>query len=390
MKLRWLCWAAAAALLIPIAARAQDAPPPSPTPLSSRLTFDSVPPPPVPDDPLELVTDDAQPVTDPEQRAAEIAVLDNARNLSYVRAHPYDLNTTFTSFDPASGTNSEWTEEDIWPGQDIYRWSTEGPQYSAIFLTKDSLLSSNQPTNAIPLRLAQVRDAIFFAYTWVHEHASVRTATGTLAGEELHCILIAHNVGTRILTGARNWDEYEYCIEPNTGLLMTYSPAPGIYYHYDYQGAAHFHGKIIPSEFTISEAGRIVVEARTLSVTDPVGPNSPIFSGEGLKPLGTGPATLGAAVFSVGGGFLPNLRPQTVSSPPKLQIVVVAGITASDGHLAESEILASTAEDLDQAAIDQANKFGRMQCGCGPGTAPGAVKPSREVIYVVRIFQNAT
>jgi hypothetical protein len=388
MKLRWFCCAAVAALLIPIAAWAQDAPPPMPP--SPRLSLRSIPPPPVPDDPLELVTDEAQPVTDAEQRATELAMLDNARNLSYVRAHPYDLNTIFTSLDPTTGTNSEWTEEDTWPGQGIYRWSAEGPGYSAIFLTKDSLLSSNQPTNAIPLRLAQVRDAIFFAYTWVHEHASVRTATGMLAGEELHCVLIAHHVGTRLLTGARNWDEYEYCIDPKTGLLQTYSPVPGIYYRYDYQDAVHFHGKIIPSEFTVSEAGKTVVEARTLSVTDPVSPDSAMFNGEGLKPLGTGPSTLGVEVYSVGGGFPPNMNPGTMSSLPALQIVVVAGITASDGHLAESEILATTATDLDQAALDQANKFGKIQCGCGPGTAPGAVRPSREVIYVIRMFQPTT
>jgi len=393
MTLRCLYWAAVAALSISCAAVAQESnpapasPPPSPAP-HIFSPFASATPPPVPDDPLELVTGEAQIVQDGQQRAAELALLETAHKLSNVRAQPYDLNTIFTSVD-STGSSTEWALEDISPARDIYRWSAEGPAFSAIFLTKDSLLSSNRPNNAIPLRLAQVRDAIFFEYTWIHAHATVRVATGDLNGAELHCILIAHNQGTRPISGARNWHEFEYCIDPNTGLLATYSPVPGIYYHYHYADALHFHDTIVPAGFTISEGGRTVVEARTLSVTDPVGANSALFSGAGLMPLGTGPSTWGAAVDTIS---VPpqNMSPRTMNSPLALQIVVVAGIAGSDGHLAESEILTSTSTELNQAAIDQANKTAEMQCTCGPGTAPGAVVPSHEIIYIVRFYSNAT
>ena len=390
MTHRYLRWAIVAALLIPCAVLAQDAPPPPPfqQPPVSRFSLASVPKPPVPDDKFELVTDEAKEVTDAEQRASALAMLENARNLSNVRTHAYDLNTTFTSID-STGSTSAWALEDISPARDIYRWSADGPSFSGIFLTKDSLLSSNRPTNAIPLRLAEVRDAIFFAYTYVHEHASVRVASGNLNGAALQCVLIAHDVGTRVLTGPRNWDEYEYCIDPNTGLLATYSPAPGIYYHYDFDDPVHFHDKIIPSGFTISEAGRIVVEARTLSVTDPVGRNSAIFSGAGLSPLGTGPSTWAAGVAHLT-VFPQIVNPQTMGSSLQMQIVVVAAITGSDGHLAESEILTTTAADLDQAALDRADKWATAQCGCGPGTAPGAVVPSREVILVIHFYTAPT
>jgi hypothetical protein len=393
MTLRCWYWAAAAALLISCAAVAQEpipapaSPPPSPAP-HIFSPFASATPPPVPDDPLELVTGEAQMVQDGEQRATELALLETAHNLSNVRARPYDLNTIFTFID-STGSNTEWALEDISPARDIYRWSAEGPSFSGVFLTKDSLLSSNRPSNAVPLRLAEVRDAIFFEYTYVHQYATVRVATGSLNGVELHCILIAHDQGARPLTGARHWHEFEYCIDPNSGLLATYSPVPGIYYHYDYADAIHFHDKIIPAGFTISEAGRIVVEARTLSVTDPVGANSALFSGAGLSPLGTGPSTWGAAVDTIDVPP-PIMNRQTMNSPLALQIVVVAGITGSDGHLAESEILTSTAAELNQAAIDSANKRATQQCTCGPGTAPGAVVPSREVIYVVRFYTSAT
>jgi hypothetical protein len=392
MTFRCLYGVAAAALLFSCVALAQDpsptpVPPPSPAP-HILSPFAAATPPPVPEDSLELVTGEAQPVEDGEQRAAELSMLEKARDLSNVRAQSYDLNTIFTAFD-STGSSAEWVEEDISPARDIYRWSAEGPSFSGIFLSKDSLLSSNRPTNAIPLRLAQVRDAIFYEYTYVHDHASVRAASGTLNGVEMHCILIAHDVGTRILTGARNWDEFEYCIDPNTGLLATYSPAPGLYFRYDYSDARRFHDKIIPSEFTISEGGRIVVEARTLSVTDPVGADSALFSGAGLTPLGAGPGNLGAVIDHI---MVPpqHLNPQTMNSPLALQIVVVAGITGKDGHLAESEILTSTAPEMNQAALDSANKRAEMQCSCGPGTAPGALAPSREIIYVIRFFTSAT
>ncbi|MGB6200101.1 MAG: hypothetical protein WBF35_11180 [Candidatus Acidiferrales bacterium] len=392
MTLRWFCWVAAA-LLFSSALWAQEPVPatgvPFPVPPYGRISPESIGAPAVPNDPLELVTGEAQAADDGAQRAGALSLLEKARNLSNVRAQPYDLNTIFTSIDPATGSSAEWAIEDISPGRDIYRWTADGPSFSGIFLTKDSLLSSNRPTNAIPLRLAEVRDAIFFQYTWIHEHASVRTASGTLNGAELQCVLIAHRVGKRTPTGARNWNEYEYCIDSNTGLLATYSPVPGIYYHDAYSDSIHFHDKIIPSEFTIAEAGRTVVEARTLSVTDPIGPSSAMFSGEGLTALGAGPSTQGPEIYAIGG--LPsNFSTQAMNSPRGSQIVVVTGITGKGGQLAESEILASTAEELNQAALDSANKAAAAQCSCGPGTAPGAVRPSREVIYVIRFFTNAT
>src|SRR5579872_2613854 len=56
------------------------------------------PEPPVPSDPLELVSGEAQPVQSAEQRQVVTALLQNARALSNVRAQAYDLKTTFTSF----------------------------------------------------------------------------------------------------------------------------------------------------------------------------------------------------------------------------------------------------------------------------------------------------
>src|ERR1700733_13684232 len=61
------------------------------------LNFAAIPRPPVPPDPLELSLGAAQPVQDAQQRIAAISMLNKARDLSNVRAHPYYLKTSFVS-----------------------------------------------------------------------------------------------------------------------------------------------------------------------------------------------------------------------------------------------------------------------------------------------------
>ena len=260
----------------------------SPTPPAPPLRFDALPRPPVPADPLELVTGDAQPVQNADQRQAAVKLLTGAHALSNVRAQPHDLKTSFT----ASGglpSDGSWLLEDISPGPGIYRWTAQGPNYAGVNLYTDStqgLLYGNQP--GVPLRLAQVRAALFFQAPAIGPRTSMRTATGSLNGAEQSCVLMGFAFFRQAFTGARNWEESEYCVDSNTGLLTTYSPVSGLYIHYDYANAVKFHGKIIPAGFTIAEAGRTVIEARTESVTEPPDPKSSLFTPAGLTSLGVG------------------------------------------------------------------------------------------------------
>jgi hypothetical protein len=85
-------------------------------PFRHRASLESLAQPPVPNDPLELVPGDAQPVLDAEQRAAAVHLIVKARDLSNVRAHPYDLKTTFISYGVASGApEGTWSLEDTSP-----------------------------------------------------------------------------------------------------------------------------------------------------------------------------------------------------------------------------------------------------------------------------------
>src|SRR5450432_4563736 len=66
-------------------------------PIRAALDSKTIPRPPIPADALELVTGAAQPVQDAQQRIAAINLLNKARDLSNVRAQPYELKTSFSS-----------------------------------------------------------------------------------------------------------------------------------------------------------------------------------------------------------------------------------------------------------------------------------------------------
>ena len=330
--------------------------------------------PPVPSDPLELVTGNAQPVQDVSQRAEIINLVVNAHRHSNVRAQPYDLKTTFT----ASGSSSAdgiWQLEDTSPGAGLYRWTAQGPNYSAVNLQANRILYSNQPAISLPLRLAQVRAAIFFSEPMLGPRASLRTASGNLNGVDLVCALIAHNATTSGQTGGRRWEEEEYCVDPKAGTLITYSLVPGLYVLYDYSKALQFHGKLVANKFTITQAGRTVVEARTESVTDP--PNNPAgFQTAGLNQIGVGP------IMSAPWRFR-SMRPLPAGAPGgTAQVVTLHGMQSPAGQLADVELLASSDASLNEPALAVASKWVGGMMGQEP--EPGVTPQSHEVLMTIQ------
>jgi len=125
-----------------------------------------------------------------------------------------------------------------------------GPNYSAINLYPESAangLHGNQASGILPLRLIQVRSAIFYVFPRVGPQASIRTATGTLNGAQQNCVLIVAGAGKRVFTGGRNWEESKYCVDAQRGPLNQYSPSPGLFVRYDYSSGIRFHDKFIPT-----------------------------------------------------------------------------------------------------------------------------------------------
>jgi hypothetical protein len=357
---------ATVALHISIVTRAQDAG-------SSYVSLASIP---VPYDPLEMVPSNARQIENPEERAQTIELLAKAHRLSNVRLHPYLLKTSFISYG-SSSSDGQWLLEDMSPGGNIYRWTAQGPSFSGVFLNVNKLLSTNQTGGAMPLRLAQVRNAIWsIYYPEIGPYATLREANGSLSGAELHCVLVAHGVYEKsqlVFSSGRSFDEAEYCVNPQTGLLETYSPFAGVYIRYDYSSGLHFHEVIIPNGFTITERGKTVIEAKTESVGEPPLANSGVFSTEGLTALGVGQVIVTPMMVR---GF--QASPASDSAG---QVVVVHGMVSPEGHLSEVEVLASTNPNLDQVAIDHANQASALEIGVN--TQPGTTPRSREIIYTV-------
>jgi len=337
---------------------------------------ESLPQPAVPSDPLELVTGDAQPVQTAEQRLAATNLVENARALSNVRAHAYDLKTTFTS------SGGDWNLEDISPSHNAYRWSAQGLSYAAVNLHLNKLFYTNQPAGPVPLRLAQVRSAIFFAYRLTGPRATLRTFAGNLNGAEVSCVLVSHGPQTMAVAGGRRWEESESCIDPKTGLLMTYSPVPGMFVRYDYTNAIRFHDKTVAGKFTITEAGQAIVEARTESVTDPANLDPALFEPAGLTQVGVGPVS----------GMPWYARSSVIGGAPNanstIHAVVLHGLLSPDGALSETEVVASSNASLNQSALDKAAEWKNWQADNNE-VKPGATPQWHEVFFVVKLLAPA-
>jgi hypothetical protein len=335
--------------------------------------FQDVTEPPVPPDPLELITGDAQPVTDVNQRAEIINLLGHAHQRSSVRAQPYDLKTSFTVSGPLS--SGQWQLEDTSPAADLYRWTAQGPGYSAINLNVSRIFYSTQPATGLPLRLIQVREAIFKTEAVVGSRATLRTANASLNGVDLVCALIAHNAIAPAGTGGRQWEEQEYCVDPKAGTLITYSEAPGLYFHYDYSKALQFHGKLIPNGFIITQAGQTVVEAQTESVTDPVN-NPEAFQTAGLNQIGVG------ATMSSAWQYRARLPLPGAAAPgAAAQVVELHALQTPAGQVSDIELLASSDTALNEAAIAFASKWqGGMM---GQDSQAGATPQSHEVVMTI-------
>jgi hypothetical protein len=312
------------------------------------------------------------PVQGVSQRAEIINLLLNAHRISNVRAQAYDLKTTFIA-SGSSSSSGTWQLEDISPGAGLYRWTAQGPNYSAVNLQSNRIMYSNQAANSLPLRLLQVREAIFYSEPVVGPRATIRTANGSINGVDVICALISHNAPASSQTGGRRWDEEEFCVDPKAGTLMTYSLAPGLYVLYDYSKALQFHGKLIADKFTITQAGQTVVEAETESVTDPSN-NAAMFQTAGLNQIGVGPVM--SAPWHV--------RARRPSPGSTAQIVVLHGMQSPDGQLSEIELLASSDASLNEPALAAASKWTGGLMSQEPES--GATPQSHEVLMTIQYF----
>ena len=230
---------------------------------------------PVPGDPLELATGPAVIADTPEKRSAILNLLERARqnnNLHVNGMNPFDLKASFDSSGSA-GNSGPGVLEESWLSGATWRWSEHLGSYSQLRIFRNGVAYDSNPASYQPLRLQMIRQAIFWPVAGNFANNVIRVAQASWNGKPITCALLAGPRANASQENGRQWIEEEFCIDPATGFLQTYSIAPGIYDVYDYSNAFEFHGHYIARRITIVENSIPVAtvelnEIKDLNTTD--------------------------------------------------------------------------------------------------------------------------
>ena len=224
---------------------------------------------PIPGDPLELATGPATIADTPEKRSAILNLLERARqnnNLHINGMNPFDLKASFNSGGPTGNTDAGALEES-WLSGTAWRWTEHLGTYSQVRIFHNGIAYDAHPEIYQPLRLQMVRQAIFWPVFGNFTNNVIRVVESSWNGKPVTCALIAGPRATVSQTTGRQWNEEEFCVDPATGFLQTYSIAPGIYDAYDYSNALQFHGHSIARRITIVE-NSVAVATIELAIHD--------------------------------------------------------------------------------------------------------------------------
>jgi len=208
---------------------------------------------PIPGDPLELATGPAIVADTPEKRSAILNLLERARqnnNLHVSGMKPFDLKATFNS-SASAGNSEDGVLEESWLSGATWRWNERLGSYSQLRIFRKGVAYDSNPGTYQPLRLQMIRQAIFWPVAGNFANNVIRVSESSWNGKPVTCALIAGPRASASQEMGRQWIEEEYCIDPATGFLQTYSIAPGTYNVYDYSNAFEFHGHSIARMITI-------------------------------------------------------------------------------------------------------------------------------------------
>lgn len=210
---------------------------------------------PVPGDPLELATGPAVIADTPEKRSAILNLLERARqnnNLHVNGMNPFELKASFNSSGPAGNSEPGMLEES-WLSGATWKWSEHLGSYAQLRIFHKGVAYDSNPHSYQPLRLQMIRQAIFWPVAGNFANDVIRVAEASWNGKPVTCALIAGPRAKASEETGRQWIEEEFCVDPATGFLQTYSIAPGIYDAYDYSNALEFHGHSLARRITIVE-----------------------------------------------------------------------------------------------------------------------------------------
>ena len=343
--------------------------------LVASLSFaQNIPVAPVPASPYELVTGPVKLLEESDQRASILGLIERARQNSDLHApggHPYVLKASFEAAGNVPNTGSGQLEE-VWYSGTQWRWTTNFGSYvqTRIYLKGRTF---DESAAAMPLRVHMVRGTIFWPII-MGPAAALRISAGTWKGAPVMCVLGSRSLGDDAANPGRRWEETEFCLDAKTGLLQTYSIAPGIYAVYNYNDAIHFHASTLPRTISIYEGSTAVLQIRLDSLTD-AGPVDPkLFTPSPQMLQRNGFLMSGTFRYPMAGGVSP-VPTNGVIQP----IIVHASI--SDGKVEEVEPLQTSDPALSAAAVALVKNSTRGQEGAGS---------QREVFVNVRFLPPPT
>ncbi len=318
---------------------------------------------PVPSDPLELATGPVQIADTPDKRATILALLERARQNNHLHAPagaPFDLKVSFVSSGQTSYTGPGEMEE-VWMTPGTWRWTAHLGDYSQSRIYYDGAAYDTKAHAYLPLRLQIVRSAIFWPVSGNFADALIRTAGATWKGAPVTCALVSGTRSEVKATPGRRWQEEEFCVDPKSGLLQTYSVAPGIYNVYDYSSAFEFHGSTIASQISIVENGSPVVQMQIEGLQDAGAVDSTSFTPtEEMR--GPGVVIRGPVRF-------PQVQPNAQIASGTIQPVIVHAVLDVTGKVLEAESLDVANASLSEAALQlvRSSNYGRP---AGRGIVP--------------------
>lgn len=267
----------------------------------------------------------------------------------------FDLKVSFNS----SGQNrytGPGDVEETWMSGRTWRWTAHFGDYAITRTFYKGAAFDDNSKGPIPLRLQMVRSAVFWPVSGNFAPAYLRVAAAKWAGDDVMCILRSRGADVedsdaaadaQSITGSgRRWDETEYCIDPKSGLLRTYSEAPGIYTVYDFNDATiHFHGRTLARQISVVEGGATILQIHLDSIEDPH-ISDPNFFIPTPQMLDQGPQGMMAGPFHFA---------QFASAPPGhgglVQPVIVVATLDRNGTVLEAEALQNSDSSLSGAAL---------------------------------------
>jgi len=313
------------------------------------------PVPPVFSDPWEPVTGGIEPASTPGDRAAAMAVLSRAgRNA--VRHTPDELSfhfrANFTTTD-ADGVSVSGELTEVWINGRKWRWAVSQGDFEHTRLLYNGELLEDHHTVSLPMRAHALRNQILWAGGIPGPKAAIRTAQTMWHGQAITCILAAREVSgeaSPAQSQGRGWNEEEYCTD-DSDRLVVYSPAPGAYTQFHYDGAIDFGGRHLADKLvSVVNGGQILtasfqIAEATQEDADSLTPSTGMTS----TPA---PVTLGGLLFAR------RVSPAALQGDNR---VIIHAAIDGDGNVSEAEVASSSSPAFSNAALSEIKqqKFGR-------------------------------